>query len=190
MTTAARQEVRHHVAQFGTDLRFGNGPDLDGTFTGYGSVFGVTDTYGTRMMPGCWRSGGLDDQPYALLWMHNPDVVLGTFTAREDEKGLWVEGRYDATDVGQRARAQAQSGSAPALSVGFVRVETLADDENALTVCRLVEVSQITARMQSTPGAALTAVRAAADAMLAPAVDPDAVARAQARATAAALRLR
>jgi HK97 family phage prohead protease len=183
--------VRYHQAAFGRDLRFGNGPEVDGVFTGYGSIFGVTDSYGTRMMPGCWRAGGLDEQPYALLWMHNPDVVLGTFTAREDERGLWMEGRYDATDVGQRARAQAQSGSAPELSVGFVQLESLADDADAFTVCRLVEVSQITARMASTPGAALANVRAAADVLLAPPVTdlivPDD--RARAHRIAAALRL-
>lgn len=189
MTTAT--QVRYHSAAFGTDLRFGNGPDLDGVFAGYGSIFGVTDSYGTRMMPGCWRAGGLDERPYALLWMHNPDVVLGTFTAREDEKGLWIEGRYDATDVGQRARAQAQSGSAPELSVGFVQLESLADDPDAFTVCRLVEVSQITARMASTPGAALANVRAAADTLLTPTptMEPAESLRAQVQREAARLRL-
>lgn len=154
-------EIRYHHAAFGLDLRFGNGPELDGVFTGYGSVFGVTDSYGTRMMPGCWRAGGLDEQPYALLWMHDPMQVAGTFTAKEDEKGLWLEGRYDATDIGQRCRQQALSGSAPGLSVGFTVLNTLADDDTAFTSARLVEVSQITARMASTPGAELAQVRAA-----------------------------
>jgi HK97 family phage prohead protease len=142
-----------------TELRFGNGPDLDGTFEGYLSVHGVTDSYGTRMLPGCWRAGGLDDKPYALLWMHDPTQVVGTFTAKEDERGLLISGRFDATDEGQRARTRAQSGSAPGLSVGFVLEQTLADDPNGITVARLVEGSLITARMASTPGAQVTGVR-------------------------------
>lgn len=152
---------RFHHAVFGLDLRFGNGAQVDGTFDGYGSVHNVVDSYGTRMLPGSWTAGGLDDKPYALLWMHDPTVVLGTFTATEDERGLWITGRYDATDVGQRARAQAQSGSAPGLSVGFSVVSALADDEDAFNSVRLVEVSQITARMAATPGAEMSGVRQA-----------------------------
>lgn len=158
--------ILYRAVQLGSEVRFGNGPDLDGTFQGYGSIHGVTDSYGTRVMPGAWTSGGLDAEPYPLLWMHNPDVVLGTFTAKEDERGLLIDGRWDATDVGQRARAQALSGSAPELSVGFSPLETQADDEDAFIACRLVEVSQIVRRFASTPGAQLAAVRASATGLL------------------------
>lgn len=160
-TAALAPDLRTGASVPVTELRFGNGPDLDGTFEGYLSVHGVTDSYGTRMMPGCWRAGGLDDKPYALLWMHDPTQVVGTFTAKEDERGLLIAGRFDATDEGQRARTRAQSGSAPGLSVGFVLEQTLADDPNGITVARLVEGSLITARMASTPGAQVTGVRQA-----------------------------
>lgn len=171
--------TRFHHASFGLDLRFGNGAEVDGTFNGYGSVHNVVDSYGTRMLPGAWAAGGLDEQPYALLWMHDPNVVLGTFRAREDDRGLWIEGRYDATDVGQRARAQAQSGSAPGLSVGFVVVSALADDDSQFNAVRLVEVSQITARMAATPGAEMSSVRRAEDATNAVRARRAAVARAR-----------
>lgn len=146
------------------ELRFGNGPDLDGTFEGYLSVHGVTDSYGTRMLPGCWRAGGLDDDLYTLLFMHDPNsvgTVIGTFTAREDEKGLLISGRFAPTSAGQDARALAQMGAAPGLSVGFTALATLADDSDAFTACRLVEGSLIVARMASTPGALLSSVRQA-----------------------------
>lgn len=151
-------EVRYHHARLDADLRFDG---EEGTFAGYGSIHGVRDSYGTEMRQGCWTNGGLDSDPYALLWMHNPDVVLGTFTAREDETGLWVEGRYDDTPEGTAARTRAISGSAPGLSVGFNVVAIADDDPDAFTACRLVEVSQITARMASTPGAELASVRKA-----------------------------
>lgn len=141
------------------DLRIGNGPEIDGTFEGYASIFGVTDTYGTRVMPGAFRSGGLDDNAYALLWMHDPTQVVGTFTGSEDERGLKITGRFAATTFGQDARVLAQMGAAPELSIGFVRLLNQDDDENAIVSARLVEVSLITARMASTPGAVLTGVR-------------------------------
>lgn len=158
-STLAPTDVRFHHAQFGLDVRFGNGAEIDGTFEGWGSVHNVRDSYGTTMLPGAWTNGGLDDEPYALLWMHDPNVVLGTFTAVEEERGLFIKGRYDATDVGQRARAQAQSGSAPGLSVGFVVVSSLDDDPDQFNSVRLVEVSQITRRMAATPGAEMSSVR-------------------------------
>lgn len=140
--------------------RFGNGPDVDGTFDGYANLWDVTDSYGTRFRPGSWRSGGLDEQPYALLWMHDPTNPVGTLSAREDERGLRIEGRFAATTAGQDARALAQMGAASELSVGFIRRGTQEDDDTAITSAELVEVSLITARMASQPGAALIAVRA------------------------------
>lgn len=153
-------EIRYHTAKF-DDLehRILEGEDITGGFAGYGSIFDVTDSYGTRMRPGCFRAGGLDDQAYALLWMHDAEKVIGTFRAREDEKGLWIEGKFAGTTAGQDARVLAQMGAAPELSVGFVRQGNQNDDETAIVNARLVEVSLITARMASTPGAALVSVR-------------------------------
>lgn len=143
------------------NLRYGNGPDLDGTFEGYACLWDVTDTYGTRFRPGAWTAGGLDSDPYPLLFMHDPLHVLGQFTAKEDERGLFIAGRYDATPEGQAARARAQSRSAPELSVGFADVPggVQADDPTAFIAVRLVECSQVTARMASQPGAGLSQVR-------------------------------
>lgn len=131
----------------------------DGTFEGYANLFGVVDTYGTRWTPGAWTAGGLDSDPYPLLWMHDPSHVIGTFTAREDDKGLFIQGRFDATPEGQTARTRAHSGSAVELSVGFGRAETMPNDPSAFVLTELLETSLITTRMASSPGAGLTAVR-------------------------------
>lgn len=132
-----------------------------GTFEGYACVWNVTDTYGTSFRPGSFRDGGLDADPYALLWMHSPFDVLGTFTAEEDDIGLRIAGAWDETPEGITGRARARSGSAPGLSVGFVPIMVDPDDETAFTQCRLVETSQITRRMASVPGAELDKVRMA-----------------------------
>lgn len=132
-----------------------------GTFEGYANVWDVVDTYGTRFLPGCFSRGGLDSEPYALLWMHDATHVVGSFTAREDDHGLLIAGGFAQTERGQEARELARIGAAPELSVGFSGAIESDDDATAFESVRLVETSLITARMASTPGAALTSVRSA-----------------------------
>jgi HK97 family phage prohead protease len=160
---AARQhgipglQVRHLID---LNVRADDGPEV-GTFDGYACVWNVVDSYGTTFKPGCFREGGLDQSMYALLWMHSPFEPIGVFLATEDDHGLKIEGRWDDTNDGRDARVRARSGSAPGLSVGFVPIGTDPDDPSAFTVCRLVETSQITARMAAVPGAELVGARAA-----------------------------
>lgn len=139
------------------DMRVGEGEE--GTFEGYACLWNVTDSYGTRFVKGAFSAGGLDTSAYALLWMHDPWQVVGQFLAEEDNIGLRIAGAYDDTPEGQTARTRARSGSAPELSVGFVRTANDPQDLDAITGAMLVETSQITARMAAVPGAALTAVR-------------------------------
>lgn len=134
-----------------------SGPDA-GTFKGYACVWDVRDTYGTLFQRGSFVEGGLDQAAYALLWMHSPAVPIGTFTATEDDHGLVIAGGWDDTTEGRDARTRAKS-SAPGLSVGFVPIGVDPEDDTVFTSCRLVETSQITLRMQSVPGAALTDAR-------------------------------
>jgi HK97 family phage prohead protease len=145
----------------------------DGSFAGYACRYGKKDSYGTTFHPGVFRKG-IDKQDYALLFMHSPYQPVGTFRAEERSDHLWIEGRYDDTAAGRDARVMARSGSARELSVGFVRTD-LPDwkklyemDEEAraelldnIKSARLVEVSQITARMAAVPGSKLKTVRSA-----------------------------
>lgn len=134
--------------------------DGSGGFEGWGCVYGVTDSYGTTFMPGCFTEGGLDEAAYAFLAMHSPTSPIGTFVAEDREEGLWIAGEYDPTPDAQAWRARALSGSAPELSVGFVWLADGGEDaESDITSARLVETSQITLRMGAVPGAALQGVR-------------------------------
>jgi HK97 family phage prohead protease len=143
----------------------------DGTFEGVACRFNVVDSYGTTFHPGAFKKGGLRGS-YALLFMHSPFSPIGTFTAEERADHLWISGRYDDTQAGQDARTMARSGSAAELSVGFVRTDLpkweklaeMSDDERAEVLAnikgaRLVETSQITARMAAVPGSKLKTVR-------------------------------
>ena len=145
----------------------------DGTFAGYACRYNKRDSYGTTFHPGVFRKG-VDRRDYALLFMHDPTRPVGTFRAEERDDHLWIEGRYDDTAAGRDARVMARSGSAPELSVGFVRTDLpewsklaeMGDDERKealenIRAARLVEVSQITARMAAVPGSKLKTVRSA-----------------------------
>jgi HK97 family phage prohead protease len=152
------------------ELRVGEGED--GTFEGLACRYGVVDSYGTTFHPKAFRKGLRGS--YAMLFMHSPMQPVGTFTAEERDDGLYISGRYDDTAAGRDARTMARSGSASELSVGFVRTD-LPDwkklyemDEDArkellenIRSARLVEVSQITARMAAVPGSKLKTVRSA-----------------------------
>lgn len=96
----------------------------DGSFTGYGSVFGVIDSYRERVMPGAFSksikakgAGGV-----AMLWQHRADSPIGVYTEiREDEHGLYVEGKLALeTEKGREAYALMKMGWKAGLSIGFV----------------------------------------------------------------------
>ncbi|WNI15568.1 HK97 family phage prohead protease [Actinacidiphila sp. ITFR-21] len=153
------------------DVQWRVDPGDEGTFEGVACRFNVVDSYGTTFHPNAFKKGGLRGS-YALLFMHDPYQPVGTFTAEERTDHLWISGRYDDTQAGQDARTMARSGSASELSVGFVRtdipkwdkVKELSEEDQKelfanIRAVRLVETSQITARMAAVPGSKLKTVR-------------------------------
>lgn len=97
-----------------------------GKVAGYGSTFGgEPDAYGDIIAPGAFakslaRHASEGTMP-AMLWAHDPGEVIGAWTvAREDEKGLWLEGSLNLeTQRGREALALAKQGAATGLSIGF-----------------------------------------------------------------------
>jgi phage head maturation protease len=151
------------------DLRIeGDDPTVP-HFQGWACRHNVVDAYGTEFAPGCWLAGGLDAEPYALCWMHDPTTPVGMFRAQDMSEGLHIQGWWDQTRDGRDARTKAGTGSAPELSVGFREAITDEETPNRIIAVKLVEVSQITARMAAVPGAQFTSSRsvAAADRRLA-----------------------
>lgn len=166
------------------DVEWRVAPGEDGTFEGVACRFNVVDSYGTTFHPGAFKKGGLRGS-YALLFMHSPYQPIGTFTAEERADHLFITGRYDDTQAGQDARTMARSGSAAELSVGFVRTDLpkwekiaeMSDEDRAelmknIRGARLVETSQITARMAAVPGSKLKTVRDALGALYTEAGEP------------------
>ncbi|QOR55627.1 MAG: hypothetical protein VM34scaffold347_38 [Phage 66_12] len=152
-----------------------NDDSADPHFQGWACRHDVRDAYGTTFAPGSWSAGGLDDEPYALCWMHDPTSPVGVFRANDVAEGLRIRGWWDNTADGRDARVKAQSRSAPELSVGFSQAIFDEEDSSRIVACRLVEVSQITARMAAVPGSELTIARSSS------ASDAFAIARARLR---------
>ena len=139
----------------------------DGTFSGYGSVFGVKDSYGDVVEPGAfkdslstWSSKGKLPK---MLWQHRSDQPIGVWTKMaEDSKGLVVEGRL-ILDVQQAREAHSlmKAGALDGLSIGYVTVQDAWDKDtqtNRLKAVDLWEVSPVT--FGANPDALIESVKA------------------------------
>jgi len=97
----------------------------DGTFSGYGSVFGVVDSYGDIVLPGAFEASlaahaAAGDMP-KLLWQHLPEEPIGVWLEmREDAQGLYARGKL-LTEVrrGAEALALLRAGALSGLSIGY-----------------------------------------------------------------------
>src|SRR5437868_2730757 len=77
----------------------------DGTFEGYGSVFGVIDSYREVVKPGAFMNSLAKRKARGvkLLWQHDPEQPIGVYEdLAEDSKGLWCKGRL-LKDVSSKA---------------------------------------------------------------------------------------
>ena len=118
--------------------------DTDGTFSGYGSVFDVEDSYKEIVVSGAFARSlnryKRDERMPALLWQHDPSEPIGIYTEmREDDRGLYVEGQLALkTELGARAHELLKMGALDGLSIGFVPVERDYDKDEKIT--RLTEI--------------------------------------------------
>src|SRR3954468_15349729 len=67
----------------------------DGTFEGYGSIFGNVDSYGEIVEPGAFTASLVDarrkGRTIKMLWQHDPYQPIGIWEdLAEDSKGLYV----------------------------------------------------------------------------------------------------
>lgn len=124
-----------------------------GIFHGYGSVFGVEDSYGDVVVPGAFTDSLAAQRAKgrmpAMLWQHRSAEPLGTYTAMaEDSLGLKVEGQIALSTVrGAEAHALLKMGAISGLSIGYMEREASYDKLtgiNTLKKLDLWEVSLVT----------------------------------------------
>lgn len=125
----------------------------DGTLDGYGSVFGVRDSYDDVIAAGAFAASlaahkAAGTMP-AMLWQHDAGQPIGVWTAMtEDERGLRVQGRLAMdTARGKEAHALLKMGALNGLSIGFMSKQWAYDRDTevrTLTELDLWEVSLVT----------------------------------------------
>lgn len=126
----------------------------DGTFTGYGSVFGNIDSYREIVLPGAFKKSLKDikasGDPLPMLWQHNPDQPIGGYTdLSEDSKGLLVTGFLLKDEVQQAKEAYAlmKARIVKGLSIGYYVIQDSyneKDNTRSLVELDLREVSPVT----------------------------------------------
>lgn len=97
----------------------------DGTFEGYGSVFGVKDLGDDIVMPGAFAKTLADHSARRtkpkMLWSHEQRTMPpGVWTEiREDEHGLFLRGKLIDTSTGRDLRVAMKERAVDGLSIGF-----------------------------------------------------------------------
>lgn len=126
----------------------------DGTFEGYGSVFGVVDSYQEIVAPDAFSESlaelSAKGRRVPVLWQHRSDQPIGVYSElKEDETGLFVKGQLLVDEVSQAKEAHAlmKAGAVTGLSIGYWIRESTYDEKTGirtLTKLDLVEVSLVT----------------------------------------------
>lgn len=120
-----------------------------GTFAGYASVFGGVDSYGDTIVRGAFASSLKRNGKPKMFYNHDWHMPIGKYVvAKEDEKGLWVEGEFtpDLT-LSSEVRAAMKHGTVDGLSIGgFIKKGDYEETEGGRVIRRwdnLVEVSPV-----------------------------------------------
>ena len=112
--TLAFADCQIHIKAEGAAVQFG----------GYASVFGGNDTYNDTILPGAFADSLKQHGLPRMFYGHKWDLPIGKYlSAKEDDKGLWLEGEITpgmsrANDIAAALKHQTLDG----LSVGgFVK---------------------------------------------------------------------
>lgn len=126
----------------------------DGSFSGYGSVFGIVDSYQEVVAKGAFTASLAElrakNRKVPVLWQHRQSEPIGVYDMlEEDSVGLKVAGRLLVSDVNQAKESLAlmKAGAVTGLSIGyFVRKSSYDEKTGIRTLVELdlVEVSLVT----------------------------------------------
>lgn len=120
-----------------------------GTFSGYGSVFNVKDSYDEIVAPGSFTASLAAQKAIgrlpAMLWQHRSAEPLGVYTSmEEDAVGLRVEGQIALSTVrGAEAHALLKMGAISGLSIGFIPREDSFDRVTGIKTLKRVDLMEI-----------------------------------------------
>lgn len=118
----------------------------DGTFSGYGSVFGAVDSYNDVVVKGAFkRTIDLRGSKVRLLWQHQSDKPIGKFTSfAEDEHGLRFTGKLNLNvQQGREAYEHLKHGDIDGMSIGFTTTQEEFDSKSGIRYIKEVKLYEI-----------------------------------------------
>jgi HK97 family phage prohead protease len=128
--------------------------EKDGFFSGYGSVFGVKDSYGEIVAPGAFKASiaarAAKGRKLPILWQHRSAEPIGVYTlVKEDSHGLYLEGQLLIDEIARAKEAHAlmKAGAVTGQSIGYyVKADSWneKDKVRTLTEVDLQETSIVT----------------------------------------------
>lgn len=134
------------MLDFGLEIKTVND---DGTFEGYGSVFGVKDSYDEIVAPGAFAESLADHKSAgtmpALLWQHRIGEPIGVYASiEEDSIGLKLSGRLALkTNRGAEAHELLKMKAINGLSIGFVTREDAFDRVTGIRTLKRVDLWEV-----------------------------------------------
>lgn len=123
------------------------------SLTGYGSVFGVKDSYGEVVVAGAFKASIAEikakGRKLPMLWQHRSAEPIGVWESmREDEKGLRLEGTIlKGVQVAEEAYIRAKAGAVSGLSIGYYVRDSSPDEKTRIVSLKkldLIETSLVT----------------------------------------------
>lgn len=138
--------MTNKTRDFGFELKAMND---DGTFEGYGSVFGVKDSYDEIVAPGAFAESLSNHASAgtlpALLWQHRSGEPIGVYTGMsEDSIGLKLSGRLALKTVrGAEAYELLKMKAISGLSIGFVPREDTYDRVTGIRTLKKVDLWEV-----------------------------------------------
>ncbi len=128
-----------------------------GVFSGFASVYNVTDLLGDVVEKGAFTKTIREHPTVTILWRH--DAPIGTGTLEDTDAGLVVRGKLTLeVQQAREALALAKDGAVTGLSIGFTTVKSdEIDGVRHLREIRLWEVSMVP--FPACPPAQITSVK-------------------------------
>jgi HK97 family phage prohead protease len=159
---ADKKEIPMEHKQIEFKFTMAEGDAEPGSFTGYGSVFDVVDSYGDAVQKGAFKKTLREKKKFPLLWSHDSYLVpIGIITGEEDEQGLKVAGSLNLDiELARDVRSAMKQGSVNGLSIGYNVVKKDINNETGVRTIKEINLWEISACVfQACPGAVVAEIK-------------------------------
>lgn len=121
-----------------------------GTFSGYGSVWNVVDSYRERVAPNAFADSlaelAAKGRRLPILWQHRTGEPIGVWDVlREDEYGLWGEGSLwlDDAPYARIAHRGMKAGAITGLSIGYWVRDDSFDETTRIRTLKALDLREV-----------------------------------------------